>query len=564
MTTTAETPEIAPSGRDALVFSGGGILFATHVGVMAELAHWTSCGQPLLEHFPIVVGTSAGALYGALYASGLSPAQIAVYARFFTDPEIGPSLFDRNYAGAAAAFTRHDAAYALGAVRGIAIQTLLETVFSTEIHARLRDYDPVGATEADWRDLRKTLVGAWQARRRRRRGADYYRDQLNFGHCTRELFLVAVNAYNGQKTVFAHRPHQGEWEREKAEDEALYLASAPPYLNAPGKVDLRAREEDLRKQGEDFRLQFRRFENRVYRGYNTELYGAQLPLALAVRASLSIPVVFEPLRLRRWHEPSETTRDEDLFIDGGVDDNFSISVAIDPLLGNARHVLGISLGNLGYRLPDANASENVAALLSRTTSYMGDAILDLVGVSRRLADHRVTVLNALPGLRSRLTDTNLIDDLVNDGTAIARDFWTTLHGTAYPSDGVDCQWPRLFARAPEQIYLSPTARGMAPPTKPRQLDRTLRIAEVFRIPLTGLGQEWGLVYIVLALVSVGVGAALSSIIEALIEALTGHPLRGLGMLLVVLVAGIVWVLAGVLLTRLWAFGFWWNRPGRQQ
>ena len=50
----------------------------------------------------------------------------------------------------------------------------------------------------------------------------------------------------------------------------------------------RTREKMARKS-QDFStaLEFRRFENRVYRKFDQALYGPQLPLALAVRASLT-------------------------------------------------------------------------------------------------------------------------------------------------------------------------------------------------------------------------------------------------------------------------------------
>jgi len=82
-------PVATPPGEDgtgaanAIVFSGGGIFFATHVGVMNAMSGWTMLGRPWLDSFQVLVGTSAGALYAALYASGLTPGQIALYARMF-------------------------------------------------------------------------------------------------------------------------------------------------------------------------------------------------------------------------------------------------------------------------------------------------------------------------------------------------------------------------------------------------------------------------------------------------------------------------------------------------
>ncbi len=548
-------PVATPPGEDgtgaanAIVFSGGGIFFATHVGVMNAMSGWTMLGRPWLDSFQVLVGTSAGALYAALYASGLTPGQIALYARMFADPAIGPQLFDANLAGLGAAFIRHDPAYALGAVRGLAIQTLLETVLSREVHARLSAVDPTTLDERGRQELRDYLVKSWKQRRARARDAAYYKDQLTFGDCRKALFIISVNAYSGQKTVFKLRPDQANWPAEQREDDAMYSASAPRYLNAPQPGELAA-------AGADPTLEFRRFENRVYRAYDAELYGPQLPLAMAVRASLSIPVIFEPLRVQRWRRPGAPT-EEDLFIDGGVDDNFSLSVAVDPFLGNSSHVLGIALGNLGYRIPDAAATDSIVALLNRTTGYMGDAVMDVGGTTRELAGHRVTVMDALAGVRGQLTDTNLIGKLVDEGTTIAADFWSVLHGgRAYPGPGAPVDPAAAFAYDPEAVFLSAAARGVQPPQKPKALDTQLSLAEVFRVPLFSAALEWRVVYALIAFVSLGVATALFVIISAIGEALGGHPGSAVAGLLASVLVGLLSITAGILVVRLIAFALW--------
>src|SRR5260370_28968456 len=94
-----------PKGRtqSALVLSGGGIRVATHIGVLGEMATWTLSGKPWLERFNVFVGTSAGAVYAALFASGLTTKQIRTLVECFGDPSMPHLVFDWNFVGAAAA-----------------------------------------------------------------------------------------------------------------------------------------------------------------------------------------------------------------------------------------------------------------------------------------------------------------------------------------------------------------------------------------------------------------------------------------------------------------------------
>src|ERR1700743_855048 len=68
----AQQPEVKPSSRPkvALVFEGGGALGFAHIGVI----EWIDA-----HHIPVdyVAGTSMGGLVGGLYASGMSPQEIA-------------------------------------------------------------------------------------------------------------------------------------------------------------------------------------------------------------------------------------------------------------------------------------------------------------------------------------------------------------------------------------------------------------------------------------------------------------------------------------------------------
>lgn len=71
--------------RVALVLSGGGARGAAHVGVLRVL-------EEMRVPIDLIVGTSAGAVVGGLYASGMSPDEITV---FLTDLDWDRALTDR-------------------------------------------------------------------------------------------------------------------------------------------------------------------------------------------------------------------------------------------------------------------------------------------------------------------------------------------------------------------------------------------------------------------------------------------------------------------------------------
>src|SRR5260370_102213 len=72
VTAGAQQPVVQPVSRPkvALVFEGGGALGFAHIGVI----EWVEA-----HHIPVdyVTGTSMGGLVGGLYASGMSPQEIA-------------------------------------------------------------------------------------------------------------------------------------------------------------------------------------------------------------------------------------------------------------------------------------------------------------------------------------------------------------------------------------------------------------------------------------------------------------------------------------------------------
>lgn len=442
------TDASAPVPRRALVLSGGGIRFALHAGVLNEMRSWTTTdGQAWLNAFTTVVGTSAGALYAGLFAAGYDPGRIAMFAGLFRDAAFGNRLFDRNYRGFAAAYLKYDTSAVLGALRGDRILTLLETVLSKEARSSLTSVSPSEA--------RRELERCWsaQAKKKRRMSAhDYYADQVTFADCP-DLFLIGTNALTGQKVVFCR---VGDRPAEEEREKRSFTQLDPPrmYLQTPAELDRRVGEA-YAAMGQPVG-HFIRVDQRAHWRFDHSVYGDQLPVALGVRASLSIPVIFEPLRVLRERAPGKT-RHEDVFVDGGVDDGFSLEVAVDPEFGGAQDVFGIDLGNLGYRIPDHKAARNIPSLLMRTIDYMGDAVIDMERRSSSLSGARITVLNARSSNPAQLTDTNAIADLITEGQGIAKMLWTAVHPGAPSSSYGTIDVVRFFRPAPIRVVLSDAA-----------------------------------------------------------------------------------------------------------
>ena len=550
--------------QSALVLSGGGIRLATHIGVLNQMARWTVTGEPWLKRFQVLVGTSAGAIYSALFASGLTPKQISTLVECFGDPGMPQLVFDWNFVGAAAALLRLDAREALGAIRGNGILALMDTVMSKSRRPMLLSLLDAAASTNDARSLRQFLKQNWKHQLTAAHDLNYYRDQYTFGDthdAGLALHIIGTNLYTGQKTIFCHLANPTDMGGADEYDEWMSQASTFDYFNDDENITrtIGNQEQERDALGALGLLdnKFQRFENRIYRRFDPLLYGDQLPLALAVRSSMCIPVLFEPARIKRRTMPGEPSPSYDLFIDGGVDDNLSLSVAADPYLGNAREVLGVSLGNLGRRLPDANATASCITVLMKTTDYFGDVITDLQRVNNEYQSVRMTILDALPSVQAKITDTQSIAALVQDGEDIAKDFWALLHKHAYP-DGEVTVDPSAIFRQPGKLRVSLSKAAMAGPLsgplRPVPL-LPLRLVEVVAIPVRRLQLAWLAAYGLVAAVVLAVGltlVALTRLFGAVGaghwgEALTEAARIGLG---------VVWVILGVLLVRLAAYLGW--------
>src|SRR5882672_5231230 len=227
--------------RSALVLSGGGIRLATHIGVLNEMTTWKVSGEPWLDRFNVFVGTSAGAVYSALFASGLTAKQIRALVECFGDRSMPPLVFDWNYAGAAAALLRLDAREALGAIRGDGILALMETVMSRRLRSKLQELLDAAASTKDARPLQHFLKRHWWQHLTAARDLNYYRDQYNFEDAYkigRALHIIGTNLYTGQKTIFCYLANPGDMDAAKTYDDWMSKASTFDYFNDDDNINL--------------------------------------------------------------------------------------------------------------------------------------------------------------------------------------------------------------------------------------------------------------------------------------------------------------------------------------
>ncbi|GGJ46467.1 patatin-like phospholipase family protein [Deinococcus roseus] len=400
---------------NGLVFSGGGIHFATHAGVMEELYSKDAAG---IEAFQVIVGTSAGSIYGALLAAGYTPKQVSLLSTILSQPPFGDTLFDADPGSFAAAFLKYDLNYVKGAVRGWNLLSLFEAFLHRETAQKLQQNL---RSDADFPVAKPLLVDRYQVNLKAERNAQYYTQQLHFGEIPKDLFIVSTNAYTGQNVVFTK---VGSKEEELQRENRLCFPT--DYINSSSSIQTAVQVQAMKvatQPDHPEHLHLRRFEHRVYWEFDRSLYGEQLPISVAIRASMSIPGVFEPQWIQKTLEKGETVLDP--FMDGGVTSNFAISVAIHQALGNCQDVLGISLTNLGYRLPDPRVTDNAISILMRSFDYSGDAILDLMREEADLDHKRFTIINAMSQLNIPLTGVSQLPSLIEEGKQIADKYWNT-------------------------------------------------------------------------------------------------------------------------------------------
>jgi len=151
--------------RIALVLSGGGVAGATHIGVVQALEEYGIVPD-------IVVGSSAGAFFGAIYAAGMSVAEMSKTALETMHSDVN-ALQDPNYIGIGEAIATLNYRKFDGYLIGERLQRLVERHLR---HVkRFRDY--------------ATLSPGVQQRKR-----------------VKDFYAVAVNLGDGVQTVFCP-PH---------------------------------------------------------------------------------------------------------------------------------------------------------------------------------------------------------------------------------------------------------------------------------------------------------------------------------------------------------------------
>ena len=226
-----------------------------------------------------------------------------------------------------------------------------------------------------------------------------------------------------------------------------------------------------------------------------------------------------------------------------MDDNFSLSVAAQPQLGNCSHMLGIFLGNLGYRVPDPDAIRNIARIVLRTTDYLGDATVDAQRFSERLTDRHITIINALTAKDASLQDTEQVAAMIEEGRSMARSFWQTMHGRqSYPQPVVvdpaqifpDSRQQRIFLSEAAQVGPDSFARlklGESELPDPTQEDVVGQVPALFvQGSPDGFAKAWKWVYAVLFLIAFGLVSLLLDLFgrerAAQVAACARHPVGG--------------------------------------
>lgn len=279
------------------------------------------------------------------------------------------------------------------------------------------------AEDPDWqqtaREEAEKVYRANQAHASAYRAAltEYYRGRAAAGRYVPKdpdavrpmLLVVGTDLITGQKTIFSNY-NLFEKELVYGKDEATLDPTGVSYcyINPRGNLSSLPRQlnEELRPP------------NFLYKNMP-----GGLPLAWAVRSSLSIPGVFAPAAIH--YRDSYAVERTDFFVDGGVTDNYALQVAADPNIGRCARILGGNIGSLGPRIHEFEA-RTIIDVMIRALYTMGDANVDSNADNRLVERAKVTTIDEITRNNvSSISELGKIPALLEEGKQLADQFFAS-------------------------------------------------------------------------------------------------------------------------------------------
>jgi NTE family protein len=208
----------------------------------------------------------------------------------------------------------------------------------------------------------------------------------------RPLYVIATNLNTGQQTVWRFTQHMAE---------ARELA---PAILEPGLG--------------------RRAQWAVH--YDDDVNVEQFPtMAQACRCSASIPFIFEPAKARVTYKGDPSPQQENLYTDGAVRDNYSLSTAVK--LAGCDRVIGMFLSSLDRtNKPWAGMFD----LAQRTLDQMGMTIFEADQDDMQL--RQVDIRTLVPHFSGHIDTFNVqaMPAIYNAGYQVTCDFLTAVEAVA--------------------------------------------------------------------------------------------------------------------------------------